>query len=107
MWGPMADTWNCSHSRFPHLPGSTFPLQLSVAIMTDFCHLYVNRVIIAPSRLTWKDLPGMILLLGLHLLAKCRGAGWGLLEEGWKEPGSLIDHGEECLSVRNTWLDFS
>lgn len=77
MWGPMADTWNCSHSWFPHLPRSTFPSQLSVAIMTEFCQLYVNRAIIAPTRLAWKDHPGMILLLVLHLLANCREAGCG------------------------------
>ena len=59
------------------LARNTFPLKLSVAIMTEFCQLYVNRAIIVPSRLTWKDHPGMTFLLVLHLLARCRGVGWG------------------------------
>lgn len=77
-----------------------------MAIITEFCQLYVNRAIIAPSRLTWKDHPGMILLLFSIWWPSAEELG-GALEEGWKEPTSLIDHGEECLSVRNTWLDFS
>lgn len=62
----------------------------------------MNGVMSVTSRLTQKDHHVM-----LCALSPSAGAdGSGALEEGRditrKEPGSLIDQVEECLSVRNT-----